>query len=192
YQELTQLRAGANVLPGGDFELPMDQQPPGWVLDNPQPLDDVVMKAARVADEAKEGKQALLLEILPRDTVKPPLALERSYLAISSPAVKLLPGSYVQISGWVKVPQKIGASVDGVLLFDSAGGEPLGVRLTEPTNGWKKFTLFRKVPESGRINVSMVMTGLGRAYFDDVRIEPLVRGGGSGQVSAKPAAQPTR
>jgi hypothetical protein len=186
YRELTQLRAGASVLPGGDFELPMEQQPPGWVLDNPQPLDDVVMKAARVTAEAKEGKQSLLLEILPRDTVKPPLALERTYLAISSPAVKLPPGSDVQISGWVKVPQKIDASVDGVLLFDSAGGEPLAVRLTEPTNGWKKVTLYRKVPASGRISVSMVMTGLGRAYFDDVRIEPLVPGGAPGQVSAKP------
>jgi hypothetical protein len=185
YQELTQLRAGPNALRGGDFELPMDQQPPGWVLDNPQPLDDVVTKAARVTTEAKEGKQSLLLEIVPRDPLKAPAALERTYLAISSPAVKLPPGSYVQISGWVKVPQKIGASVDGVLFFDSAGGEPLGVRLTEPTD-WKKVTLYRKVPAGGSISVSMVMTGLGRAYFDDVRIEPLVGGAAPRQVSAKP------
>jgi hypothetical protein len=175
YQELTSLKPGSNVLPGGDFELPMDRQMEGWVLDAPQPLDDVVTKAERVTADAKTGKQALMLEMLPTDSVKPPGALERSFVAINSPAVKLPPGSDVQISGWVKIPQKITGSVDGVLFFDSAGGEPLAVRLTDKQKDWKKFTLYRRVPPSGTINVSMVLTGIGRVYFDDVRIEPLIR-----------------
>ena len=44
-QNLKQLKPSQNILTDGDFELPMDRQPEGWVLDNPPPLDDVVTKA---------------------------------------------------------------------------------------------------------------------------------------------------
>jgi hypothetical protein len=62
--------------------------------------------------------------------------------------------------------------VDGALFYDTAGGEPLAIRLTDATK-WKKYTLYRKVPASGQIGVTLALTGLGAVYFDDVRIEPL-------------------
>ena len=37
------------------------------------------------------------------------------------------------------------------------------------------ITLYRLVPASGTINVTLALTGLGSVYFDDVRIEPLLR-----------------
>jgi hypothetical protein len=40
------------------------------------------------------------------------------------------------------------------------------------------------VPASGKIHVSLALTGLGKAYFDDVRIEPLRPGGRDLTVSA--------
>ncbi len=125
---------------------------------------------------AREGKYCLKLEIRPKDrTVPPPLALDRTFLAINSPTVRLPPGSLVRISAWVAVPEPITASPDGAMLYDSAGGEPLAVRLTAPTpGGWNRITLYRKVPASGTINVTVALTGIGAAYFDDVRIEPLV------------------
>jgi hypothetical protein len=58
-------------------------------------------------------------------------------------------------------------------MYDSVGGEPLAIRLTDPTP-WKKFTVYRRVPAAGLINVTLAMTGIGTAYFDDIRIEPLV------------------
>jgi hypothetical protein len=87
--------------------------------------------------------------------------------------VKLLPGTLVQVTAWLKIPQKIASSVDGLLVFDSVGGEPLGIRLTDAMP-WRRITLYRRVPASGTINVSMVLTGIGRAYIDEVHIEPLV------------------
>jgi hypothetical protein len=33
--------------------------------------------------------------------------------------------------------------------------------------------MYRRVPASGQIGVTLALTGLGEAYFDDVRIEPL-------------------
>ena len=76
-----------------------------------------------------------MLEIKPKDANAPPQALERTFLAVHSPAVKLPPGTLVKISGWVRIPKAITASADGALLYDSAGGEPLAVRLTQPTQG---------------------------------------------------------
>ncbi|HUR55157.1 MAG TPA: hypothetical protein VMZ71_13570 [Gemmataceae bacterium] len=106
--------------------------------------------------------------------------LERTFLAVDSPPVKLPPGTLVRISAWVKVAGNIEGSADGVLFYDDAGGEPLAVRLTHTSEGgfpvWKRYHLYRRVPLSGQIGVTMALTGRGVVYFDDVRIEPLVPG----------------
>jgi hypothetical protein len=120
-----------------------------------------------------EGKQCLKLEIRPKSKEVPPQALERTFLAANSPVVKLPPGSLVRISFWVYIGEPVTASPDGVLVYDSGGGEPLALRLSGPTP-WRKYTLYRRVPASGAINVTLALTGLGSAYFDDVRIEPLI------------------
>jgi hypothetical protein len=100
------------------------------------------------------------------------VALERTFLALNSPVVNLPPGSLVRISAWIRIPAALKASADGVLFYDSAGGEPLAVRLTEKM-AWKKVTLYRRVPASGAVSVTLALTGIGTVYFDDVRIEPL-------------------
>lgn len=187
-QQIKSSSAGQNILPGGDFESVPANPQDAWKIEEPT-LDDVEMTPIRVTEvqgplevkaggtpsaieKVKEGKQCALLQIRPKNRQAAPLVLERSLLALTSPAVKLPPGTIVRISGWVRIPSPITASADGALFYDSAGGEPLAVRLTEPTP-WKKYTLFRRVPESGQISVTIALTGLGSAYFDDVRIEPL-------------------
>jgi hypothetical protein len=61
-------------------------------------------------------------------------------------------------------------------MFDSAGGEPLAVRLTNATE-WKHFSFYRKVGPSGSIHVTLALTGMGTVYFDDWKIEPMDQGG---------------
>lgn len=144
-------------------------------------------------DPAPElGKAALKLEVrsqvqkdasgkaVPTDHV-----LERTFLAVDSPAVRLAPGTLVRVSCWIKVPKPIvGDAAGGVLFYDDAGGEPLSVRVLNTPNGtWKQYHLYRRVPPSGQIAVTLAITGLGIAYYDDVRIEPLM----VGAASAKPA-----
>jgi hypothetical protein len=170
-------RAGANALPGGDFEAPPDVVTHGWTVQEADSLDGVTGLARRVADAPKEGKQCLMLELKASPKGLPPQALERSFLAVHSPPVRLPPGSLVRISAWVKLPAAIRASPDGALLYDSSGGEPLALRFTEPT-AWKKFALYRRVPASGEIQVTLALSGLGKVYFDDVRVEPLAAGAG--------------
>lgn len=176
--QLTQLAPAANVLPDGDFELAPNRPPTAWSAQEAN-LDGLELNARRMPLQPKEGKQCLMLEIKTKKVVTPdgkqplpPQGLERTYLAINSPSVRLPPGSLVRLSFWVRIPDPIVASADGALFYDSCGGEPLAVRLSfQPT--WKQYTLYRWVPASGLVNVTMALTGLGRVFFDDVRIEPL-------------------
>ena len=168
-----------NVLPDGDFENGKDL-PAGWqiVLNT---LDDVDL-SAKITDDAATGKRALQLQAKPKappagqQPPPPPQALERTFLAVESIPVRLTPGSLVRVSFQVKVPQPITASADGLVVYDSAAGEALGVRIAGPLPQWKRFTLYRQVPADGEIRVVAALTGLGVALIDDVRIEPLVSG----------------
>ncbi len=100
--------------------------------------------------------------------------LERTFLAVESPPVRLTPGTLVRVSAWIKIPNDIKLTADGVLFYDDVCGEPLAVRLMSTRGQWKQFHLYRRVPASGQIGLTMALTGEGVAYFDDVRVEPLV------------------
>ncbi|MSQ95145.1 MAG: hypothetical protein EXR98_11400 [Gemmataceae bacterium] len=191
---------GRNQLRGGDFELAPERKLEGW-KESRETLDDLELIADRVSElnamrldakdpknakktESKsispkgpvypvEGRQCAMLQIKPHEGRLPPSALERTHVSLTSSDVKLPAGTLVQISGWVNIPAPITASPDGAMMFDNAGGEPLAIRWTEST-AWKKYTVYRRVPASGTINVTLTMTGIGTVYFDDVRVEPLI------------------
>jgi hypothetical protein len=173
------LRIAENVLPGGEFESAPDVNLPGWTVQEDATLDDVVVGARRVDNNAHTGKQCLMLRIQPKDPKNSPVALERALVAIHTPAMQLPPGMPVRISAWIQVPKPLMATGDGALLFDSAAGEPMAIRL-HSTPGWRQVTLYREVPESGKIHLTLALTGLGTAYFDDVKIEPLLDPNDSG------------
>ena len=120
----------------------------------------------------------------------PPQALERSFLAVDSPSVEFPPGTWVRITFWAKVPYGVVSSADGAVVYDSVGGEGLAVRLNAVPE-WKRFHLYRQMPESGKLSLTFAITGLGSAYFDDVKIEPMLPGAvGVGPVGRVPAAVP--
>ena len=129
------------------------------------------------------GQHLLSLSLQPKvekdpkgKLLPPPQALERAVLAVDSPPAEFAPGTLVRISFWVKIPAAIQSSSDGVVVFDTAGGEPLGVRVGV-TGGWKEYRLYRRVPANGKIALTFALTGFGTALFDDVRIEPLLPNG---------------
>lgn len=171
-EAVARAQPSANVLQHGDFEFSPESKPDSW-LPQQSKLDEVELVARRVSDDPQQGRQCLMLQVNPRDPQRAPVALERSFLAVSSPTVRLQPGSWVRVTGWVRIPKALTASVDGALFYDNSGGEPLAIRLTEAC-AWRQLVLFRRVPPSGEMNVTLAMTGLGTVYFDDVRIEPLL------------------
>ncbi|MFO0844120.1 MAG: hypothetical protein U0797_17250 [Gemmataceae bacterium] len=174
---MKQSRPGASVLPDGDFEVAARQEQAGWLLQEVPSLDDVETSVRRVQGGAHGGKQCLMMQVSAKDTKREPAALERTYVALHSPRAKLPPGTLVRVSAWVKIPKPIRGSVDGALFFDTVGGEPLAVRLTGEVGQWKRFSLYREVPASGQVGVTLAMSGLGTVFFDDVRIEPLLPAG---------------
>jgi hypothetical protein len=126
------------------------------------------------------GRTSLKLEIRPQrdkdDAGKPvptPLALERAVVVVNSPSVSLPAGTLVRVSFWVKVPDKLKATADGLLVFDDAGGEPLSVR-TQHQPAWRQYHLYRRVPPTGTLSLTIALTGIGTAYVDDVKFEPLI------------------
>jgi hypothetical protein len=165
---------GANLLPDGDFEAPADKAPKGW-LPQEMKLDEVDFVARRTTDIPHLGRQCLMLQVNPKNPQEAPATLERCYLGIHSPDVSQPPGTWVRISVWVRIPKTLVGSVDGALIYDSAGGEPLAVRLNDAMP-WTEYTSYRRVPPSGKIHVTLALSALGSAYFDDVRIEPLLGG----------------
>lgn len=189
-EEIKKTTAKPNVLTDGDFELSAEKAPASWTAQEVA-LDDVALSARRVTEAPQQGRQCLVLEVRPKNKQAAPQALERTYLAIHSPAVKLDPGSLARISGWVRIPAHVRGSPDGALVFDNAAGEPLGLRLSEACK-WTKFTLYRRVPPSGSLHVTLALTGLGAVYFDDVRIEPLVPGGANPDGFVKPEPRDTK
>jgi hypothetical protein len=127
------------------------------------------------------GKSLLRLEV--RRTVEfdkdgkplePSVApLERTFLGVDSPNVHLKPGALVRVSAWIKVPALIEGSADGVLFYDDAGGDPLGVRvMVQPE--WRQYHLYRIVPPTGKISLTVALTGIGIAFFDNLTIEEMV------------------
>lgn len=185
-------RPGGNVLRNGTFELSQDPPArgaavgslPGWTarethLDPATPVAAIVAVDDRIRAGAASGqslgKHCLKLEVTPKRPAnaakdyRPPVALERVSLAVDTPAVDLPPGSWARIGFWAKA--NVGATADGALVFDSAGSEPLSVRLYG--GGWRQYYLYRQVPANGKLAVTFALTGFGEAYFDDVRIEEM-------------------
>jgi hypothetical protein len=185
--QVNRMTPGQNLLPEGGFEVNPARTAESWSLQETT-LDNVDLVARRVDTEPHEGKQCLMLQINARNKELTPQALERTFLAINSPVVRLQPGTLVRVSGWIRVPDVIHATADGALLYDSAGGEPLAVRLRQYMK-WKQFTLYRQVPASGTIQVTLALTGLGTVFFDDIRIEPL-EPGATPPSSTRPPAVP--
>ena len=88
----------------------------------------------------------------------------------------LPPGTLVRVSGWMKVPTRNHRLGGRRAVLRRRGRRAAGRARLEAAKHWKQFHLYRRVPASGQISVTLALTGVGVAYFDDIRIEPLVPG----------------
>jgi len=166
---------GENRLAGGDFEDVGTMLQAGWNHFQ-HPMPDIRTEADLAPQAARSGRYGLRLSARPAgDDGSQPL-VETPPLWITGPAVPVEAGTLVVIHGWVQVPTVIPGSVDGLMIFDSLGGEPLARRIGQ-TTGWQEFTLYRVAPESGSVRVTFALSGLGEAWLDDVTIRPIPTGG---------------
>jgi len=169
---------GANQLPGGDFEDLGAMLQAGW-QHFPRSVAGVHGEANLATAAAHSGRLGLRLAAQAAERQNTSPLVETPPVWMASPEVPVNPGSLVRIQGWAQVRGPITGSVDGLMIVDSIGGEPLADRI-DATDGWKQFTLYRVAPQSGRVSVTFALTGLGEAWLDDVSIQVLDPGRGSG------------
>lgn len=183
-ETLRGVQPGTTQLIGGNFENLQAMISNGW--EHVQHPDANVKTVVELAPQAaRSGKLGLRLRVSAADPTAPPALIESPPVWVTAPAVRLAPGTWIRIHGWIRVNSPIGGSVDGVMISDSLGGRALAERIGS-TKGWREFTLYRVVNDTGAVTLTIAMSGLGEAFLDDVTIEPL---NGAGKPAAYPATR---
>jgi hypothetical protein len=160
-----------NVQAAGDMESLDAMLKAGWRQQRQTPpgiAGDVSLSLA----DPHAGRSALRLQAWTADPEQAPRTLDHPLIWITSSPVPIRQGQLVRIHGWANVPRQLTASDEGLLVFDSIGGAELGDRI-RATQGWREFTLYRAVPQSGELAVTFALTGLGEASLDDLSISLL-------------------
>lgn len=165
---IRQARFSENKLPTGDFEREGNLDAVGWVYSAPTD-EGLAGNVLLVGDNAKEGRRALEISLASKDAPAPTI-VERARVAMTSPAVPVQAGQVARISGQVRLPKPVSTSTDGVMIWDSLGGETLALRITKPGN-WQSFSFVRPVRDNAELRVHLALTGLGQVYFDDLKVE---------------------
>lgn len=164
---------GENVLPAGGFEDLSALEAAGWR--HYRGADAGLATTVELAaSAARQGASGLVLRAT-ADDGQP--AVETPPLWITSAPVRVKAGQLVRISGWVKLPRPVTGASDGLLIFDSAGGLPLALRIREPGE-WREFVFYRAAPADGELSVTLALSGAGEAWVDELAISLLAGPGG--------------
>ena len=167
--QIAQGRWGENRLPEGEFEDLDRMVWAGWRhFEHPQ--EGIKTEADLSAAAPKAGRYSLRLKAQAVDVRATAGIVETAPIWITSPPVDVRSGQWLKISGFVYAPVTVAGSLDGVLILDSLGGEALAERVGE-AGSWRPFTMYRAVPNSGTVTVTIALTGLGEAWVDDLSIE---------------------
>jgi len=162
---------GPNLQRAGDMESLDQMLKAGWQQQRQAP-PGVESDVSLSLQDPRAGRSALRMRAWAADPKAAPHAIERPLVWVTSSPVPVRQGQLVRIHGWVHVPQRLTASNEGLLVFDSLGGSDLGDRI-RLTQGWRELTLYRAVPQSGDLTVTFALTGLGEASLDDLSISLL-------------------
>lgn len=167
-QRLRRNSWGPNSLAAGEMENFNQLLNAGWKQHRgmPESLQGDVTLALQ---SPHGGRSALRLATWAVNAKEVPLALERPPLWITSAPVPVRQGQLARIHGWAHVPQRLGATQDGLLIFDNFAGPQLGERI-QLSQGWREFTLYRAVPNNGELTLTISLTGIGEASIDDLSI----------------------
>jgi hypothetical protein len=172
---------GENLLAGGNFEDLSMMLAAGWRhFEHPPAHVQTTVELSPTAPFADR-----LSLHLHAGTEKPPEAgtlIESPPLWVTSAPVQVAAGDIICIRGQVRILAPIKGAVDGLMITDSLGGEPLAERFGQ-TDGWREFVIYRAAPQPANLTVTFALTGLGDAWIDNVSIQKLPRGTASTQTT---------
>jgi hypothetical protein len=171
-RELENRVRSRSILKQGDMETLKGVWEVGWRLYKHGQTG--IRTMGEFSKEHYSGKASLHLAVTAVDPDAAPSLLETPPLWLSSPELPAQAGEWFRIHGWVRVPKAVTASLDGLVIFDTLGREPLAERIGK-TEGWKEFTLYRAAPASGPWRLVISLTGVGDAWIDGLTVETLSR-----------------
>ncbi len=160
--------SGRSLLPSGDFES-FEELTAGGLQHRRATLEGFDVNA-EYHNRGRSKGHCLRLVAMPRRNQETPLVMPETPVSITTPGARVEPGQVVYVSFWVKIPNKIVGSLDGVLLHDSIGGRDRALRLPGAIPNWLQFQFLREVRESTDLTLTCELTGLGEVLLDDVEV----------------------
>jgi hypothetical protein len=185
-EQLRYLQPSNNQLPGGDCENVAWMMQHGWQHVEHRQLD-VRSSVELSTDQPHGGKSSLHLQVTAARPDQPPALVETAPVWVTTAPISVQANQLIAVRGFIRVPPRIGGSIDGLLILDSIGGESLAERVGE-TKGWREFIMYRMAPRDGMFTVTFALTGLGDAWIDDISIAPVTRLSGNeiGRMQPQP------
>ena len=156
---------GPNLLRGGDMENPNSAREDGWqfIQERSANLSGEIRYDARAR---RTGERGLYVRVFPTTEGKAPLETECPVVRVEV-NVPTQPGQIICVQGWIKIPNDLTNSVDGIQIYDDQGGQSLALRFKK-SRDWTRFAFYRFVPNNAAIRVRFSFSGCGEAYLDDV------------------------
>ncbi len=185
-RSLARAPTGTNQLADGGFENLSSMLDSGWR--HRKLLTEGVTTAVRLSPTAPHsGTYCLELEATAIDATGPPPVVSNAPVWIVSAPIKVRAGDLIEITGVVRVPQELIGTIDGVQIIDSLGGPGMALRIDHAPS-WQPFRLLRVATTDTQLTVTIALSGLGKAQFDDValrtvRLPNLARGPQAGRPS---------
>ncbi|MEM8670777.1 MAG: hypothetical protein AAGG48_24835 [Planctomycetota bacterium] len=132
---------------------------------------------------AFQGTGALRARVSPLADDPLPGGYEGTVIQIRSPPIRVKAGQAIRIDAMIRT-LGFGAPHQGVLVYDTLGGQEMGVLIRGHAN-WTPVRLYRQATGESVVHVMFELIGAGEATIDDVRLnvwEP--------SDSIRPAVQP--
>ena len=191
YHRLGGAVPGENRLPCGDLENIYQMTQAGWDTMFHKVEGVAPLQCDTVAAAKRSGQKGLRLAVSPMGPEDKPSQLETTPLWVATPLVDVRMGEMICVNGWVRIPKKIESTVDGLMIFDSLGGESLALRFLETKGVWREFAFYRIASSDGKYCVFFGLNGFGEAHIDDVKIFPIRFNVQTPAVPAEPQPPPS-
>ncbi|MDR2440950.1 MAG: hypothetical protein LBE12_16445 [Planctomycetaceae bacterium] len=169
YQRTNGAKLGENRLLCGDMENLYQMNQAGWETVSHRIEGIASPRRDTVTSAKRSGQKGLQMIVEPTSLEDKPGQLETTPIWITTPPIPVRMGEMLCVHGWVRIPRRLESTVDGLMIFDSLGGESLALRFLEAKD-WREFAFYRNVPMDGNYYVTFGLQGLGEVHIDDVSI----------------------
>lgn len=160
--------AEARPWPGGDCEDLREMLQTGWRQHQTSP-EDLETYIALSPNRVHGGRHSLRIQVNPLSKQAAASVIETPPIWVNSSPITVYPGQRVRIRGWIRIDETIRGSVDGLVIYDSIGGEELGQRF-QRTRGWQQFEMIRAINQHDHLTLSFALSGLGEVWIDDLEV----------------------